>query len=75
MKTTIVDGVKRFEMDEEEYILGNEESRGICTACGAEADGCEPDARHYLCEACGKHEVFGIEELLLMGRLSFGEEA
>ena len=39
---------------------------GICTACGADADGCEPDARKYLCESCGAHAVYGAEELLFM---------
>jgi hypothetical protein len=39
---------------------------GFCVACGADADGCEPDARKYECEVCGKHAVYGAEELLLM---------
>lgn len=39
---------------------------GICRACGFEQDGCEPDARNYLCENCQANEVFGAEELLLM---------
>ena len=39
---------------------------GICTACGFEQDGCEPDARKYLCEACGERTVYGAEELLMM---------
>jgi hypothetical protein len=38
---------------------------GFCLACGAEADGVEPDARDYECEACGDPLVFGCEELLL----------
>lgn len=38
---------------------------GFCTACGAEADGCEPDARNYKCENCGKSTVFGAEEIIL----------
>ena len=38
---------------------------GICTACRAERDGCEPDARNYECYECGKMEVFGAEELLI----------
>jgi hypothetical protein len=38
---------------------------GFCLACGAEADGVEPDARDYECEACGEPRVFGCEELLL----------
>ena len=40
---------------------------GFCIACGADADGCEPDARNYRCECCGASQVFGAEELLLMG--------
>ena len=39
---------------------------GICTACGKQADGCEPDARGYECESCGENKVYGAEELLLM---------
>lgn len=40
---------------------------GFCLACGEDADGCEPDARGYECEACGKRAVFGAEECMLMG--------
>lgn len=39
---------------------------GFCIACGADADGCEPDARGYTCEDCGAPQVFGAEELLMM---------
>lgn len=39
---------------------------GICIACGYEQEGVEPDARQYECEDCGKHKVYGAEELLLM---------
>ena len=39
---------------------------GICISCGADADGCEPDARNYECESCGQKQVFGAEEILLM---------
>jgi hypothetical protein len=38
---------------------------GFCIACGEEADGCEPDARGYECEACGENKVYGAEELLM----------
>jgi len=38
---------------------------GFCLACGAERDGCEPDAQNYECESCGEHRVFGAEELML----------
>lgn len=38
----------------------------FCTACGIEAEGVEPDASRYRCEACGKHAVYGADELALM---------
>ena len=44
--------------------LGNP---GFCLACGEQADGCEPDAREYLCESCGEYKVYGAEEVLMMG--------
>lgn len=37
---------------------------GFCIACGIEADGVEPDAREYECEACGERGVFGADEPL-----------
>ncbi len=39
---------------------------GICTACGEEQYGCEPDAHEYECESCGEKKVYGAEELLIM---------
>jgi hypothetical protein len=39
---------------------------GFCLACGAEADGCEPDARDYVCDECGEAKVCGAEELLFL---------
>ena len=39
---------------------------GLCLDCGQEADGCEPDARHYRCDSCGFRAVFGADEILLM---------
>jgi len=41
---------------------------GFCLSCGEEADSCEPDARNYKCESCGENEVFGAEEVLVMGQ-------
>lgn len=43
---------------------------GFCLNCGAERDCCEPDACNYECEECGKRQVFGAEELLIMGVVS-----
>lgn len=42
------------------------ENPGFCLACGADADGCEPDARYYECDECGAKAVFGAEELAIM---------
>jgi predicted amidophosphoribosyltransferase len=44
---------------------GSLDNPGFCLACGADADGCEPDAREYTCEACGEPQVFGAEEILM----------
>lgn len=44
---------------------------GVCLACGEDAYMVEPDARRYICESCGKREVYGLEELLLMGEIFF----
>jgi hypothetical protein len=41
-------------------------SLGFCLACGAEQDGCEPDARQYPCDQCDALQVYGAEECLLM---------
>lgn len=38
---------------------------GICVVCGADQEGCEPDARNYECESCGERAVFGAEELAM----------
>jgi hypothetical protein len=52
----VLEAVKRSNMS-----LDNP---GFCIACGEEQDGCEPDARNYECESCGKRKVYGAEELL-----------
>lgn len=42
-------------------------SQGFCTACGEIQDGCEPDARNYVCESCNLPEVYGAGELAIEG--------
>jgi hypothetical protein len=44
-----------------------DEQAGFCTACGYMQDGCEPDAREYVCDDCGEPKVYGAEELALLG--------
>ena len=60
-------------LTDEEYRQAGNDSAGYCLACGAEADGVEPDARRYECEACGEKRVYGTEELLMMGRVQIGD--
>lgn len=38
---------------------------GFCLACGAEADGVEPDAEQLTCESCGERAVYGAAEILI----------
>ena len=49
-------------VEQNETTLSN---LGLCTTCGEEQEGCEPDAHHYECENCGARQVFGAEELLI----------
>lgn len=53
----IVDAVKRR--------MNSLDNPGFCLACGEEAMGCEPDARNYRCEHCGRSQVFGADDLLV----------
>lgn len=48
---------------------------GICHSCGEKQDGCEPDAREYICESCGKPRVYGLEETLVMACLTWRMES
>jgi len=58
-----------------QHACENETNEGFCLACGAEGQAAEPDARRYMCDACGEHKVYGAEELLLMGLYHEGVEA
>lgn len=61
-----------FTVDRAEY---DERNTGRCVACGAEAYGVEPDASGYECEECGQPSVYGLEELLMLGRLTVEGES
>ena len=61
--------MKRIQITQEkaqDAILGDEYI-GYCLACGAEHYGVEPDAREYRCDVCGEFQVYGLEELFVMG--------
>ena len=38
---------------------------GFCVVCGRESNDCEPDARKYRCDDCGKRSVYGAAELVI----------
>lgn len=55
-----------IHMDDIIEAVKSGELYGFCIACGALADGVEPDARRYKCDECGAQKVYGAEELLMM---------
>ena len=52
-----------------QYHHMNDNCEGLCVVCGSVASGVEPDAERYECECCGQLAVYGIPELLIMGRV------
>jgi len=56
---------KRFKFEDLEEAM--QEYIGFCVKCGAEKEGCEPDACKYECDECGCLAVYGAEELIIMG--------
>jgi hypothetical protein len=51
----------------EQIKEGMAENLGFCIHCGAEKECCEPDAKKYKCDECNTFNVYGSEELILMG--------
>ena len=58
---------KKLDMDRVMEAVQEDDGTGFCLACGEQASGCEPDARNYECQSCGRNRVFGAEEILMMG--------
>ena len=54
-------------LDAVESTMCGTDNIGFCIACGAEQDGIDQDARKDECEECGKNQVYGAPELLIMG--------
>lgn len=63
----------KFLMTETEFHGLDNDNEGLCIFCGDSAFGVEPDARQYVCEGCEKKGVYGAQELLLMGLITFVE--
>lgn len=61
---------KKIDFDAVFEAARRDDGTGFCLACGEEASGVEPDARGYACEFCGEKDVYGAEEILLMGAVS-----
>lgn len=64
-----------IKLTKQEYIDSRADYMGRCLKCLADAYDVEPDARKYRCDECGARAVYGIEELLLMGRIEIVEES
>jgi hypothetical protein len=62
--------MKNITVTEAEFAELNEEYGGFCLACGEQAYGVEPDAENYSCESCGEDQVFGVEQLLVLGKIN-----
>ena len=56
---------RTFQLEEIESAM--DDYVGFCISCGYEQSCCEPDARKYTCEDCGEKQVYGAEELIIMG--------
>ena len=56
---------ERIERAVHDQMFGLE-NPGFCLKCGADADGCEPDARKYQCEVCEAKAVYGAQEIMIM---------
>jgi hypothetical protein len=68
-------GKFRFaSMTESEYLELSEDG-GLCLGCDNTQTPVEPDAVRIVCESCFKPFVYGIAQLLLMGRIRFTAEA
>ena len=62
--------MKIFKMRQDVFKQHCDEHDGICLACsGIAYSDTEPDAENYLCDNCGEEEVYGIENLLIMGHI------
>lgn len=58
-----------FKLTKNEYNEMRNNYEGYCLTCGEIGYELEPDARNYTCKECDTTQVFGIEELLMMGQV------
>ena len=67
-------GYHRFQMTDLEYGELSDSLAGVCIYCATLAEMADPDSRYCRCADCGRPGVFGIEELLIQGFLTFTGE-
>jgi hypothetical protein len=60
-----------IELPEAKFVDLAADNMGVCLGCGEYQGGCEPDAHSYECESCGARRVYGMEEALIMGAVTF----
>ena len=65
--------IERVEAAARSQMFGTD-NPGFCIACGEDAEGCEPDARKYPCDACGELAVYGAQELLFFVLGTIGDK-
>ncbi len=63
--------IEPIGMSEDQFFEMNESCGGLCIECRDVAFQVEPDARYYRCDGCGAYAVFGVEELLIRGVITF----
>ena len=64
-----------IRLSEDTYRNYQNEYNGICVRCGYTRWGeTEPDARNYPCEECETNNVYGIDELLVMGQIIIDDD-
>lgn len=70
-KSKVIGGLRFFTVTARqlEALLRDPGNIGLCLACGAEKFGVEPDARECPCLSCEKTTVYGVEDLLISGRI------
>lgn len=59
---------RELMIDMDDIIGAAEENIGFCLSCGADQYGCEPDTERRKCENCGDLQVYGAEQIVVMGR-------
>jgi hypothetical protein len=66
---------KKFQIDQRSYERLSSDGGGICLSCGEITDtGVEPDAKGYKCSQCSERKLTGLEQALIMGRITLRAE-